>query len=80
MRRTSLRGHALRSEGKPYKLSDENEWAPQPHGQHHDPLRGHALCECGATSEWLYSDAARKRWHAQHKEQERAAINGERTP
>ncbi len=28
--------------------------------------RGAAICSCGAHSAWLYSAAARKRWHKQH--------------
>lgn len=63
-----LPGHALRSEGKAYGRNGEPE----------GPLvcyRGHigqALCECGATSEVLWSDAARRRWHAAHKDELRA--------
>lgn len=66
MRRTNLRGHALRGEGKPYEQSDEQPWVLAPCGD------GRALCECGATSGHLYTNAARKRWHAAHKEQVRA--------
>jgi hypothetical protein len=72
---TSLRGHALRSEGKPYMPGGEGE---EPHvltGSR--PPSGHlgyALCECGAVSERLYSDRQRKLWHgAVHKPEVRAA-------
>jgi hypothetical protein len=32
---------------------------------------GVALCECGGTSPELDSDGARRRWHADHKQQVR---------
>jgi hypothetical protein len=47
--------------------SDEEPWVR---------IRGHigrGLCECGAVSDVEWSDAARKRWHAAHKEQMRTA-------
>lgn len=53
-------GHALRREGKPYGK------VPGPKGMEHWPETGplgYALCECGATSEMLDSDRARKDWH-----------------
>lgn len=65
MRRTNLRGHALRSEGKPYILGGE---------EHELYVRnaacrwgGVALCECGQVSGWLISDNKRKLWHRDHK-------------
>lgn len=78
MRRTNLPGHALRSEGKPYVPNPDTDYYAM-----HDPdypwrrtpgneFVGVALCECGETSAELGSDAARKRWHAGHKE---AVIN-----
>ena len=63
MRRTNLRGHALRSEGKPYARSDGGIWARVsylPSGP------GVALCECGAASPVLESNAQRKAWHGRH--------------
>ena len=60
MRRTNLRGHALRSSGKPYDLGGEEQ---DPWVRSHQTSHGVALCECGTASGWLESDAARKRWH-----------------
>jgi hypothetical protein len=63
MRRTVVRDHALRSEGKAYGPGgdEEERWIR---------VRGHigpGLCECGATSAMEWTDVARKRWHAEHK-------------
>lgn len=60
--RNNLRGHALQSEGRPYRPGDESyPWVRV------NSVRGGgtgvALCECGVTSEVLESDNARKRWH-----------------
>jgi hypothetical protein len=71
MRRTALRGHALRGEGKAYVPAGEGLWERA--GLPAD--LGRALCECGAVSDWHVSDAARKRWHAQHKAAVRAAAS-----
>jgi hypothetical protein len=68
MRRTALRGHALRAEGKAFVPGDETPWARA--GLPAD--LGVGLCECGAVSDWEHSSAARKRWHAQHKDAVRA--------
>jgi hypothetical protein len=68
MRRTALRGHALRGEGAAYIPGEEEPWIR---------CRGHigyGLCECGATSTTQWSNAARKRWHADHKEVVRKAV------
>ena len=62
MRRTSLPGHALRGEGKPYERGEEHPWV-----RVYGTRTGVALCECGQTSAVLESDAARKLWHADHK-------------
>jgi len=69
MRRTNLRGHALRSEGKAYGLNGEPKGSPLTRYWGHI---GQALCECGDASEVLWSDAARKRWHANHKAEVKA--------
>lgn len=62
MRRTNLRGHALRAEGGAFLPSDEQPWV------RHLSNIGYGLCECGATTSAMeYTDAARKRWHAAHK-------------
>lgn len=37
---------------------------------------GHGLCSCGATSPHETSDAARKRWHREHKETIEATRSG----
>jgi hypothetical protein len=62
MRRTAVPGHALRSEGKAYMPGEEEPWLR---------IRGHigrGVCECGTASAVQWSDAARKRWHAEHKQ------------
>jgi hypothetical protein len=61
MRRTNIRGHALRGEGKAHLPGDEEPWILV------WGYSGCALCECGAASAVERSDAARKRWHAEHK-------------
>lgn len=76
MRRTNLRGHALRSEGKPYKRDDEGRWVRVSFGQFTGSGPGVALCECGETSLVLESNAARRRWHARHKDAVRGAFDG----
>jgi hypothetical protein len=70
MRRTALKGHALRSEGKPYKFGGEEQerWVRVERS-----WSGVALCECGATSPVLDSNGARQRWHRVHKEHARCA-------
>ena len=65
MRRTALPGHALRSEGKPYRLSDPDDGGLDVRAP---GSGGYGLCECGISSGWLTSDGARKRWHKEHKE------------
>ena len=59
---TQIRGHGLKAEGKPYADNGEGGWMHL-YQQH----VGRGLCSCGATSEVLESDAARKRWHKDHK-------------
>jgi hypothetical protein len=62
---TQLAGHGLQAEGKPYTIAG-SELIRVQCGRH-----GRGLCSCGAASEVLPTDAARKRWHAAHKDQER---------
>lgn len=71
MNRTALRGHALRSEGAAYRPGDEGvlvrvRW---------NSVAGDGVgaCECGAASRVLGSAAARRRWHAAHKDEIRQA-------
>ncbi len=68
MRRTSLRGHALQSEGKPYAPGETSPWL-----RVYGSSTGVALCECDETSPVLSSNGARQRWHAAHKEEIRDA-------
>lgn len=70
MRNTRLSGHGLRNEGAPF-ARDGNGWQRLwwPDGP-----EGVALCECGATSEVLPSDTARKRWH---RDVHKLALSGE---
>jgi len=64
MSSTRLSGHGLRSEGKPFSADGKRltTWGAQV---------GHAKCECGELSPVLNSNAARKHWHWQHKEDHR---------
>ena len=71
MRRTALRGHALRGEGQAYKRRDEGNWLKVWGG-----WRGVGLCECGATSSIVDTNNARKRWHVVHKAEVRAQTEG----
>lgn len=62
-----VKGHALINEGVGYPpgLSGEQivkRWAFISHD-----LAGVGVCHCGAKSGPLPSDAARKRWHREHK-------------
>jgi len=59
MKNTRLIGHGLRNEGAAFVKLDDGRW------RRVDSSRraGFGLCECGAHSEWLDSDSARKRWH-----------------
>jgi hypothetical protein len=63
---SAVRGHALRHEGAPHGRNRDGEWERIGYwggtgGQ------GHALCECGATSDLLGSSTQRKAWHREHK-------------
>ena len=71
MRRTAIRGHALRSEGNAYERGDEERWVrPGARGP------AWALCECGETSSVLDSDNARKAGTFSHKDEVRGAFDG----
>lgn len=69
---TRLPGHTLRSEGKPYVWSS-GRYMRANIALGRDVPEGRALCSCGTASQKLSSDAERKRWHATHKQQIRAA-------
>ena len=71
MRRTAIRGHALRSEGHAYERSDEEPWR-----RTWGSWTGVGLCECGETSTVLESNRARRAWHVQHKDAVRGAFDG----
>lgn len=68
MRRTNLRGHALVNEGAAYERSDEGNWLKV-----YGSWTGHGVCECGEASLVLDGNNQRKRWHAEHKDEIRAA-------
>jgi hypothetical protein len=67
MANTRLSGHALRLEGAAYLESGDRWIREDPNGP------GAGRCSCGAVSGTLPSRAARKRWHFQHKEDQRAS-------
>ena len=58
---TQIKGHGLQAEGKPYADNEEGGWMRV------HVYEGVGLCSCGATSDMFDSDAARKRWHKDHK-------------
>jgi FAD/FMN-containing dehydrogenase len=65
-------GHGLQAEGKafaPGNLAEEQApWIR---------VRGHigrGVCACGAVSDVEWTDAARKRWHRAHKDEERREV------
>jgi hypothetical protein len=71
VKNTRLSGHALRHEGKPFRRGGRtgNDWV-----RHYgNDRQGFGLCECGATSPELATDAARRRWHVNHKAEVRQA-------
>lgn len=58
---TQIPGHGLQAKGKPF-IGGPGHWRRPGWGI------GYGLCSCGeASPEQLDSDAARKRWHRQHK-------------
>lgn len=58
---TQIPGHGLQAEGRAYGDNGNGGWTRIMVGD------GVGLCSCGDTSEVLPSDAARKRWHKDHK-------------
>lgn len=52
--RRRISGHALQYEGRAFHAGNR-------------VMVGKAKCECGERSERLETDAARQRWHRQHK-------------
>ena len=71
---TRLAGHTLRSEGMPFVWVD---WGTGFDWRQASGWTGKGICSCGATSDELTSNNARKRWHADHKAQMRAALGEE---
>lgn len=74
-----LAGHTLVSEGAPHdsdgaRINIYHPMWQQPAGGRR---LGCGLCSCGAISAWEQSDAARKRWHQEHKA---AAVSGVPAP
>lgn len=70
---TRLSGHELQYEGAPYRL--EGRRAVRIDSSYYATRagEGRGLCSCGAYSKVLPSAAARKRWHAEHKDAVRAS-------
>jgi hypothetical protein len=71
-----LPGHGLVSEGIPafLKLGCAEDECPNRMGEFEESDRasgqfagGHGRCQCGAVSEHLPSQGARRRWHKDHK-------------
>lgn len=65
-RQLRVKGHELRSEGQAYNIT--TNWQGKTGIRYTGAFTGMALCACGSTSELLPSDAARKRWHREHKQ------------
>lgn len=62
---TRVAGHTLWYEGAPHDDRGHRIW--RPYGSASG--RGRGKCSCGALSEMEFTAAARKRWHAEHKQQ-----------
>jgi hypothetical protein len=71
---TRLRGHGLFAEGKPFRVVGDvrGEWIAVAVGR-----TGRGRCSCGERSPILESDAERKRWHREHKQQVREQEAGQ---
>ena len=63
--KTLVKGHTLLFEGQPLGIDIYARRG-----------LGRGKCSCGAMSELLLSNAARKRWHKQHKEEVKEERNG----
>lgn len=68
-----VRGHTLRSEGKPHKVLVTTEGGTKVAQRIYDSKTGRGLCSCQALSVVLPSDGRRKQWHREHKEEVLAA-------
>ena len=68
-----VRGHTLRSEGKPHKVLVTTESGTKIAQRIYDSKAGRGLCSCQALSDLLPSDGRRKQWHREHKAQVLAA-------
>lgn len=64
---TLVKGHTLLGEGQGYDSNGKRTWT------YHPERHVHGQCSCGALSPPLPSNGARKRWHAEHKQQIREA-------
>ena len=63
-----LAGHTLRSEGAPFASS-----GPVVTYRVRSTWIGKGMCSCGAMSDVLDSNAKRKKWHRDHKDDIRRA-------
>jgi hypothetical protein len=63
---TRLAGHYLYAEGKPFYADGRRITT-------YGAQVGHGMCSCGSVSDAVFdTDAARKRWHRDHKDKIRA--------
>ena len=77
MRNTRLAGHTLLREGKPHSI--DGCLNCEAIARHEESTKtvglrgflGHGRCSCGDASECLSTDAERKRWHTDHKDEVR---------
>ncbi len=72
-----LSGHTLRYEGKPFVWTANGGRYVRARPFQKD---GVGMCSCGEHSPKLDTDAARKRWHAAHKDEIRAKMNTPEVP
>lgn len=69
---SQIPGHGLQAEGKPFVPAVRPaDVYNLPGWTRADDSEGHAVCSCGVSSGVLASDAARKRWFGEHKEEVR---------
>jgi hypothetical protein len=64
-----IKGHGLVNEGVGYPPTELPETILRRYWCMYHDQNGVALCRCGAVSDPLPSNAARKRWHREHKRQ-----------